>query len=1055
MAATILCLARLSEADELRPNATIERELAGGKTHVYHLTLAAGQYLRVVAEQRGIDLQIAVLAPDGKELISVDYLSTLTGHEPVSVIAEAEGSYRLAISPLHEGAVSGRYEIRIAELREATPEDKTRIKAQGAFAEARKLKAQGTAESYQRSLEKYEQALSLWQSVGEKWHEAITLNEIAEISSGTGKLQLAVKKFDQALVLWQTLEDRVGQAQALRLLGEVYVGMGEPQRAVALYNQALELWRAAGDRKGEADTLNVAGIVCRQLGQLQMALGYYSQSLEARRVIADRDGQAQTLYNIGLLHFSLGENRRALAELDEALKVRSAMSDSHGAAIILDLAGFIYTSLGDFEKALEFYNRALPLNKETGDVITEALILQDVGTNYQMMGEPGKALKYLNQALSMSQSLQHRQLEATVLGSIGAVFADLGNNPMALSSYNQALELHRRAGRIEGQVTALIQTGRLYAALGDVEKASSALLSALTLSRSIGFRRGEARALLERAHVELAAGRVDVARADLEAALPIIESTRTDLASQDLRASYLALNRKYYEQYIAVLMRQHQTAAAFEASERGRARVLLEALAESQVGIRQGADPELLERERTLQQQINATDRRRIQLLSRKDRAEQVTLVEKELNSLLSDYQDVEASIRATSPRYVALTQPEPLALREIQQQVLDEDTLLLEYALGEDRSYLWLITPASIEGFELPKRTEIEMAAKRARELATLSQKREFSRQAELSLAAISRMLVGPVAHKLGNKRILIVADGALQYIPFQALPTPGTESGTESAEPLVARHEVVNLPSASVMAVLRQEVAGRKQAARTIAVLSDPVFHANDPRVRHTAVKSAGGGEVFGQRELTRSATDSGLEGFQRLTFSRKEAESIEKLVAPGEILKAVDFAASKPTAMSEAVTQFRIVHFATHGLINSRHPELSGIVLSLVDEQGRPQDGFLRAHEIYNLRLNADLVVLSACQTALGKEVKGEGLMGLTRGFMYAGSPRVVASLWDVKDEAAAELMKRFYRGVLKEGLRPSAALRAAEVSMWKEKRWESPYYWAAFVIQGEWR
>jgi CHAT domain-containing protein len=169
----------------------------------------------------------------------------------------------------------------------------------------------------------------------------------------------------------------------------------------------------------------------------------------------------------------------------------------------------------------------------------------------------------------------------------------------------------------------------------------------------------------------------------------------------------------------------------------------------------------------------------------------------------------------------------------------------------------------------------------------------------------------------------------------------------------------------------------------------------------------------------------------------------------------LEAVDFEASKATATGGSLNQYRIVHFATHGLINSRHPELSGIVLSLVDEQGMPQDGFLRLHDVYNLKLSADLVVLSACRTALGKDVKGEGLIGLTRGFMYAGAPRVVASLWDVKDEATAELMKRFYEGMLRRRMTPAAALRTAQLSMAKEKRWEAPYYWAGFVLQGEWR
>ena len=242
---------------------------------------------------------------------------------------------------------------------------------------------------------------------------------------------------------------------------------------------------------------------------------------------------------------------------------------------------------------------------------------------------------------------------------------------------------------------------------------------------------------------------------------------------------------------------------------------------------------------------------------------------------------------------------------------------------------------------------------------------------------------------------------------------------------------------------------------------MLSDPVFEAADPRVRGSKsvlqieASAAAKDDGFGRRELTRSAMDSGLVRFERLPFSRKEADSVEALTPPGQMMKAVDFSASKAMATSAEIGQFRIVHFATHSLINSQHPELSGVVLSLVDEQGHTQDGFLRMHEIYNLNLGAELVVLSACQTALGKEIKGEGLMGLTRGFMYAGSPRVVASLWDVRDEATAELMKRFYRGMLKENLRPAAALRSLQVSMLKEKRWEAPYYWAPFVMQGEWR
>jgi CHAT domain-containing protein len=262
--------------------------------------------------------------------------------------------------------------------------------------------------------------------------------------------------------------------------------------------------------------------------------------------------------------------------------------------------------------------------------------------------------------------------------------------------------------------------------------------------------------------------------------------------------------------------------------------------------------------------------------------------------------------------------------------------------------------------------------------------------------------------------------------------------------------------LPSASVLATMRREMNERRRAARTVAVFSDPVFDPEDPRVKPARIggEKANGDESKTVSDLVRSTKEAGLTGFERLINTRKEAEAIIALAPPEQGFKALDFAASRATVMNAGLDQYRIVHFATHGLLNSRSPELSGIVLSLVDEAGRAQEGFLRAYEVYNLKLNAELVVLSACSTALGKEIKGEGLAGLTRGFMYAGTPRVLASLWNVRDEATAELMKRFYRNMLIGKSSPAAALREAQISMWREPRWAAPYYWAGFVLQGEW-
>jgi CHAT domain-containing protein len=403
---------------------------------------------------------------------------------------------------------------------------------------------------------------------------------------------------------------------------------------------------------------------------------------------------------------------------------------------------------------------------------------------------------------------------------------------------------------------------------------------------------------------------------------------------------------------------------------------------------------------------------------------------------------------------------------------VLDEDTLMLEYALGEDRSYLWAVTPTSIKSYQLPKRAEIEAAARRVYALLIAKADALYPE----ALTTLSQMLLNPVADQLSRKRLLIVTEGALQYVQFGALPVPSVQGSvvraqgtggtkTKSLQPLVVNHEIVSLPSASVLAVLRRELGGRKSAPKTLAVLADPVFDKDDQRVRSSVKGQQIDGRIGRDKEtdkktplpsdVERSTRELGLNGFDRLALSRGEADSITALAFRGQPLKALDFAANRATATDAKLDQYKIVHFATHSLINNQHPELSGIVLSLVDEYGQQQDGFLRLYEIYNLKLGADLVVLSACQTALGKEIKGEGLVGLTRGFMYAGAPRVVASLWKVSDRATAELMERFYQKMLKEGMRPAAALRAAQVSMLKEKQWEPAYYWAGFVLQGEWK
>jgi len=561
---------------------------------------------------------------------------------------------------------------------------------------------------------------------------------------------------------------------------------------------------------------------------------------------------------------------------------------------------------------------------------------------------------------------------------------------------------------------------------------------------------------------------------------------RAQAGGPELRASYLAIVQDCFELQIDVLLRlerrdptKNYAAAALKTSERSRARSLLETLTEAGVDLRRGVSPDLLKREQALANELSARASEQARLLSLKADATALARINQQVKDLIAQHETVDAEIRFASPAYAELTQTAPIGLNEIQRQVIDDRSLLLEYYLGQERSYLWAVTTNSIESYELPSRSVIETAARQVYELLTARNRHvKFEtaeeRRARIARAdaaytpaaqALTKIVLGPVADRLTDKKLLVVSDGALQYVPFAALPAP---KGI-NFEPLGINHEIVSLPSASTLVVLRQQLAGRKPAAKTAAVLADPVFDLNDVRVKaslarlqnqraESAIASHKRGPNLLKSELERSASESGGDGetlnTSRLPFTRKEADVITALVPAADRMQQLDFDASLNSARNPALSQYRIVHFATHGFLNSRHPELSGIMLSLVDENGREQDGFLRAHEIYNLKLPAELVVLSGCRTGLGREIRGEGLIGVTRAFMHAGAARVLVSLWDVHDEATAELMAEFYRRLLgPEKLSPAAALRAAQLSMARDQRWAAPYFWAGFTLQGE--
>ncbi|MDT5294495.1 MAG: hypothetical protein QOJ76_1375, partial [Acidobacteriota bacterium] len=714
----------------------------------------------------------------------------------------------------------------------------------------------------------------------------------------------------------------------------------------------------------------------------------------------------------------------------------------------------------------------------------EATLLSNIGQAYSKMGENAKALDYYNRALPLARAEHDAKQEASTLNNIAAIFDRQGESAKALDSYNQSLLLRRSTGDRIGEAATVNNIAMLYSRKGENQKALDVYEQGLALCRAGGFRKGEETTLYGMANTLAQMNNLAEARARIEEAVAILESIRTELVSQDLRASLRSSTDGEYKFYVDILMRLHaQNPAAgydrkaFEVSERAHARSLLDQLGEARVNLRQDVEPALLEAERRIQQQLGVKLTAERALLTGKPTAEAAVAVHREVDELLVRYKDAETQIRTNSPRYAALTRPRLASVAETQ-QMLDADTLLLEFSLGLEQSYLWVVSQNSLQSYTLASRPDIEKAARRFLQAMTARGERvrfettderrtrvtQADSQFPQAAADLSRMLLGGASSHLGEKRLLVVADGVLNYLPFAALAVPPaqTQPGENSParspastvtsaayRPLLAEHEIVSVPSASTLGELRRGMVGRKQASKTVAVFADPVFNGNDERVK--AISAPHAAEPHTAREAGSTAEG---ETIPRLPFTRREADEIARLVPQAARFEALGFDATRPAASSAALAEFRFVHFATHGFSNTAHPELSGLVLSLVDRDGRATDGFLTANDIFHLKLPVELVVMSGCRTGLGQDVKGEGLVGLTRGFMYAGAERVVVSLWNINDEATADLMARFYKGMLGiEGRTPAAALRAAQLALWRQKQWQAPYYWSAFVLQGE--
>jgi CHAT domain-containing protein/uncharacterized protein HemY len=1128
------------QSSVLPPNGVTDSEISAGKTVSYSIKLTNGEFIQIELFSMGTDLLAAAVSPSNESIGEWRVARSLP--QPIAWIADLPGTYRLQISILKGRYSNQHYRIKIVSQRKPTPKDRKCIIGSQLQSAAVRLNREWDITSLTKSIEKYREALEIWRLLDDFRLQAFVLCQIGEVYKLTSQHKKAMDVYVQARDIEAGPEIK---ARILNSIGELYRRESDNAKSIRCVGEALEISRSARDRWSEGISLQNLGIVnylesnnkvaqkllfeslsirasihdYLGLAETHLNLGYtyhaqkemkkaqshYEQSLQLGQETEDIDTQACALLALGHAKITLNEWQKAFGFYDRAMSIFEKMGDRANQNSVLKGMAYGYQSMGVKERALELYKRSASLSGELNDKYVERYTLSRMGELYQELGYYDQAIQYCQRALLVNKEAPSAYAEAIVRTTMGRVFEKQGKADESREHYRHALELSRNAEDrfMEGLVLSAI--GNTYRISGEIQTAMQYLEEALSIQRASEDLLNISGTLYNLARAQRDSSNLGEALKSINEAIGATESLRLRVADPDFKASYNASVNEIHKYAIDLLMesdRKHPhsnfDAEALKANERAKARSLLESLGEARAYIKQGIDVKWLELEHDLQQKLNNTGQKQMTLLSNRHTAEQVVELSKEIDDLAMKYHEVQARIRENSPRYAALTQPQPIDLHEIQQQLLDADTLLLEFDLSEEHSYLWAVTQTSLNSYELPCRAEIEKATRRVRELLLASQSeiRNGSADSQAKIkssegqyqeesAALSRMLLGQAAHLFGNKRLVIVAEGALQYLPFSALPEPHLVTADNAAETkaawLINNHEIVNLPSASVLAALRKETRDRPVPPRMIALFADPVFEKDDPRLEKKPVAAAKTG--IGSRRPGASTTPphgqqgssmsvsrnapkpeakvntSGMlrEGpsLSRLPSTRNEAEAILALIPPEMRLKAMDFDANLATVKNANLSQYRVLHFATHGLLDSEHPELSALVLSLVDEKGRDQNGFLRLSDIYNLDLSAQLVVLSACNTGLGKEVRGEGLVGIVRGFMYAGAPRVIASLWKVEDEATAELMKHFYQHLFEKGEPAAAALQAAQKEISQMKRWKAPYYWAPFVLQGEWK
>jgi CHAT domain-containing protein/tetratricopeptide (TPR) repeat protein len=907
--------------------------------------------------------------------------------------------------------------------------------------------------NYAKALEYYQQAMATVQETGEKSDLARYLYNCGLASCSLGDLRRGLEYYEKALKNDQDVGLKDHEAQTLRNIGYVHYQFSDHSRALNYYNQALAIAKDIGDKAAEGRYLADLASVYWTKGDYPQALEYGETGLKLAQENRDLYGETTALLFLGNIHWTMGHFSKALECYLRAFKENQIAGNKSNEATCLNDIGLIYRETGDYPKALDYYERALQIFRETGGKIGEGICLNNIADIYMTIKDNSRALDYLEKALKIAKETGNRYFESNRLNNIGNVQAHLGNDPRALEYFEEALKIAKAIRAKEREAAVFRDRGYVFLKINHLAESVDSFEKALALALEIGQPTTTWLAYSGLARAFEKQGRHPEALANYKKSIQVIEDIRARFPSEEQRTGYLKDKIKVYESLINLLFALHQRQPSagydresFYYTEKVKARAFLDSLEEAKANLKATLSPQIREEEIKISKEISSLQTELAKPGLPEEKREELF---KKLEEAEEAYRNIIQTMRMNNPKYAQLAYPEPRKLEDIQARVLDRESALLEYFVGEENAFLFYVTKNDFAIDKLVGSKELQERASGYMKLLSLKTGRDFA--AYPAGTKMYRELIGPVGDKIVKaKKLIVVPDGTLNYLPFEALihegRPPAGEAGTHAVQDsgtgspgkfLVEDYVISYAPSASSLMNLLDR-KGESRAKKVWLAFADPVY-----APKGSFVKTAPADEISREYYLGKGFD------FSPLPYSGEEVKMVSKLMKKGQREIYTQEEAKEEKLKAIPLKDFKILHFATHGLLDENVSLRSALVLTL--DEDPEEDGFFQVREIYNIELDSDLVVLSACQTGKGELASGEGVSGLSRAFLYAGAQAILASLWNINDRATAGFMGHFYR-YLNQGKSKDEALQSAKLEMLKSS-FRHPLYWAAFVLIGD--